>query len=297
MGKVRRNQYHLGRRVIRGVESVLIPNSRNNYQPFLIRRYGLLAVVILVLIIQVFFFTIRDGHILGDNPSITSSQLLAQTNAERSRNGLTALKLNDELTAAAHAKARNMLDVGYWAHNAPDGTTPWQWMIDAGYDHVDAGENLARGFNTTASIIEAWMDSPEHRANILHASFTDVGFAAIDGTMDGHDVTLVVALYGRPANLPPATGDDTNSGVAAIEGHVSLWVHLRRGIQQLMPSLLVILTLLGLVTFVAILTHIYQHKLPQTLHWSWHRYRAIYKVIIMIFIALCAVLSYGYGAI
>ncbi|MCL2451857.1 CAP domain-containing protein [Candidatus Saccharibacteria bacterium] len=294
MNKSRINRRPLHRHVARGVKLAVVPHKHNDYRPHLVRRYGLLAVLLIVMAIQSFYFTFQDGRVLGDNPSITSSQLLERTNAERRRDSLPTLSLNSQLTAAAHDKAKDMLAVGYWSHNAPDGTTPWQWINDAGYEYADAGENIARGFNTATGIMAAWMDSPSHRANVLDKNFTEVGFAAVNGIMDGHNTTLVVAMYGRPIGAPNAGRVSAMTYAPDTEGSVSLWVHLRRGMRGLVPSLMVTLILLGIVTLVAVLAHVYRRRLPPTLRKSWYRHHALYKITIVASVAVCAILSYGW---
>lgn len=145
--------------------------------------------------------------VLGDaTASITEQDLLRFTNIQRVANGLSPLTLNPELTNAAQMKAKDMFAKDYWAHVSPDGTTPWVWIRDSGYDYLYAGENLARGFNSSQDVVTAWMNSPEHRANMLSPNYTDIGFAIQQGTLTGTETTLVVQEFGSPYN-----GTDTGS--------------------------------------------------------------------------------------
>jgi hypothetical protein len=205
--------------------------------------------------------------------------------------------MNDKLSQAAKDKADNMLSVGYWSHTAPDGATPWQWIKSAGYDYVNAGENLARGFNTTESIIQAWLDSQSHRANVLNQDYTEVGFAAVNGDMDGQKTTLVVAMYASPARVPNTSSVLASTSASETEQSADFWTKLRRGFQSLTPSLIVTLVLLGITTCVALLAHAYRKNLPKNLRNSWYRHHALYKIAIFAIIALSAVLSYGGGLI
>ncbi len=118
------------------------------------------------------------------------------TNQQREKNGLDDLKMNDQLTNAAQAKADDMFAKNYWAHNSPDGTTPWVFIKGAGYDYVYAGENLARGFNSAQDVVDAWMASPDHKANLLSPNFKDVGFAVKHGKLSGEETFLVVQEFG-----------------------------------------------------------------------------------------------------
>ena len=89
-----------------------------------------------------------------------------------------------------------MLSENYWAHNSPEGTTPWVFIKNAGYTYIYAGENLARGFDSSQEVVSAWMASPEHRANLLSGNYKDVGFAVVSGKLTGEDTVLVVEELG-----------------------------------------------------------------------------------------------------
>lgn len=134
--------------------------------------------------------------VLGTFSDITSQQLLLLTNQFRQQNGLPPLQLNQNLSEAALNKANNMFFEDYWAHDSPDGKTPWDFIKAAGYNYVYAGENLARGFTTAQSVVDAWMASPEHRANMLSPNYTNVGYAVETGKLTGEDTVLVVEMFG-----------------------------------------------------------------------------------------------------
>lgn len=140
--------------------------------------------------------------------AISGQNLIALTNNERAANGLPSLTWNAELSASASAKARHMCANGYWAHTAPDGTTPWTFMNQAHYSYVAAGENLAKDFTDDNTTVAAWMASPGHRANILKTAFSDIGIATITCMFQGSETNLVVAHYGstgavsKPAATP-----------------------------------------------------------------------------------------------
>lgn len=136
--------------------------------------------------------------VLGYAISINVTDLLIDTNQERLNNNLSAVVLNDALSKAAAAKGAYMFAHNFWAHIAPDGTTPWNFISGAGYDYQYAGENLARDFNDSQAVVTAWMNSPSHRENMLNSHYTDIGFAVVDGKLDGEETTLVVQMFGKP---------------------------------------------------------------------------------------------------
>jgi hypothetical protein len=97
----------------------------------------------------------------------------------------------------------------YWSHNTPDGKTPWAFITKTGYHYQKAGENLAYGFSNAEDTITGWMNSTEHRANILNASYSEVGFGVVDVPNYNHSgpETLVVAMYARPATASTAAAN------------------------------------------------------------------------------------------
>jgi hypothetical protein len=113
---------------------------------------------------------------------------------------LLSLKVNPVLERAAQLKADDMAAKGYFAHNSPEGLTPWHWFKAAGYNFVYAGENLAVRFYDSVDVVRAWMDSPGHRANILNSHFTEIGIGIAEGTFEGRPTVFVVQMFGSPAS-------------------------------------------------------------------------------------------------
>ena len=89
-----------------------------------------------------------------------------------------------------------MFEKGYWAHNAPDGATPWDFIHGEGYRYTYAGENLARDFSYSKDVVDAWMASPSHRDNLMRPEYQEIGFAVVNGTLNGSETTLVVQMFG-----------------------------------------------------------------------------------------------------
>jgi uncharacterized protein YkwD len=130
--------------------------------------------------------------------ALPDQQFLYWTNFYRVAAGDQPLELNAQLDAAAEAKVQDMIVNNYWAHYRPsDGKSPWDFMTEAGYNYTVAGENLAKGFRTPGGITLAWMNSPEHRANLLSPKYHDVGFAsAYTYEPDGTRVLLTDEMFG-----------------------------------------------------------------------------------------------------
>jgi uncharacterized protein YkwD len=183
-----------------------LPAHKNKFHPHALRPFGLLIFLALFVTIP-FLYNVtsaKNAQVLGYATNISVGDVFAITNQERASNSVSALALSSQLNAAATAKANHMFTHNYWAHVAPDGTTPWSLMYSAGYNYSAAGENLAKNFNTSAGVVNGWMNSATHRANMLNGAFTEVGFAVVDGTLLGSETTLVVAMYGSRVATPAA---------------------------------------------------------------------------------------------
>src|SRR5947209_5774678 len=131
--------------------------------------------------------------------------LLAYSNNQRAAAGEGYLSLNGALDSAAQAKANDMVAENYWGHYSPSGASPWTFISNAGYGYSAAGENLAYGFASSADVITAWMNSAEHRANLLNGGYVDVGFGIANSPdyVGTGPETIVVAEYGTPRYTPP----------------------------------------------------------------------------------------------
>lgn len=151
----------------------------------------------------------QTGNVLGFATDISSDRLFALTNEKRVNNGLPELTYNSQLAAAAANKAQDMLSKGYWAHFGPNGESPWTFILGSGYSYDTAGENLAKNFTTSGEVVDAWMDSPSHRENVLKSSYRDVGFAVTNGSLGGEDTTLVVQMFGSKSLLAPSAPTQT----------------------------------------------------------------------------------------
>lgn len=104
-------------------------------------------------------------------------------NAVRVENGLPTLSLNVELCEVARAKAQDMHDKGYYSHTSPTYGSPFDMMKTFGITYLAAGENIAMGQNTPEFVVECWINSEGHRANILEKRFTQIGMGYVE---EGH---------------------------------------------------------------------------------------------------------------
>ena len=121
----------------------------------------------------------------SDSNEITVENVLRLLNERRAQSSLRPLTADDRLMRAANDRMRHMEEESYWAHQSPDGLSPFSWVTLRSYEFRSVGENLACGFDTARMLVEAWMESPGHRANILSNDYEDCGIAIIDGSTKG----------------------------------------------------------------------------------------------------------------
>lgn len=177
-----------------------LPLKKNNHRAALLRTNTLLILIAFYLFNHslIKFISVVKPGILGYSSEITVQKVIDQTNKKRQELGLTPLKYNSLLSQSATKKAQDMFTNNYWAHTSPTGTTPWDFIKSIGYKYSAAGENLARDFYDTDSLIKAWMNSPTHRDNIVNSKYQEIGIGVVNGTLGGVKTTLVVQHFGTP---------------------------------------------------------------------------------------------------
>lgn len=183
-----------------------IPYEHNNHRARLLHPLPIAAIALAVVLLRVLlsFLPFYTPIALGYESSITPDKIVELTNAERVKKGLNPLSINSFLTKAALAKASDMMARDYWAHQAPDGRQPWEFIKEMGYQYRYAGENLARDFSASEDVVSAWMNSPSHRENLLSTRYQDIGIAVVEGDLKGVKTTLVVQFFGANIGSPLA---------------------------------------------------------------------------------------------
>ncbi len=205
------------------------PHEHNDHQPWILRSHGLLLFLIILIFTQAFAnLASQSDRVLGFASNISVSEVINLANQERTSGGLPTLQTNASLNKAAAQKAAHMFEQDYWAHFAPDGTSPWYFFNLVGYKYTWAGENLARDFATSSGVVVAWMESSGHRANILSKNFSEIGVAVVNGNLEGEDTTLVIQLFGKPLGVASAGSKpgSESSGETASASKVSAQLKL-----------------------------------------------------------------------
>lgn len=122
-------------------------------------------------------------------------QVVDLVNKERAAAGLPALKVNLKLSAVAEKKAEDLRDNKYFDHNSPVYGSPFDMMKQFGISYKAAGENIAKGQKTPEAVMNGWMNSAGHRANILSSNYTEIGVGYVT---DSNGTTYWVQHFIRP---------------------------------------------------------------------------------------------------
>lgn len=154
------------------------------------------------------------GPLDGQAGDLTQQGVIDQTNKQRELYGHSALRSNAKLNLAAKAKLDDMFRQQYFEHQSPDGKNPSDVIKAAGYEYLVVGENLALGnYQNDQVLVEAWMNSPGHRANILDSKFNEIGVAVGRGMFEGKQVWLAVQEFGAPLSDCPLPSTSLKSQI------------------------------------------------------------------------------------
>jgi uncharacterized protein YkwD len=123
----------------------------------------------------------------------TEAEVIDRTNRERARAGLRPLAADPLLATAARAYSADMAARSFYSHTSPEGSQPWDRAAAAGSARRTIGENIACGQRSPSEVVEGWMNSPGHRANILKPAFTHIGVGFAGG---GPSATYWTQLFG-----------------------------------------------------------------------------------------------------
>lgn len=138
----------------------------------------------------------EDTQETTDRGETTQAQeVLKLVNQERSKQGLKALTLNTKLTSVANMKAKDMAVNNYFSHQSPTYGSPFQMLQQYGVSYSSAGENIASGQTSAQEVMNSWLNSSGHRANILNSNYTQLGVGYYKGGSYG---TYWVQLFIKP---------------------------------------------------------------------------------------------------
>ncbi len=153
---------------------------------FIAQRYGLDYKQLMALNPNINPQNMQIGSVIrlkssASSPSSFEDQVAQLVNAERAKNGLRPLTHRADLKSVAEKKAQDMINSNYFSHTSPNYGSPFDMMKTFGISYSAAGENIAKGQTTPQEVMNSWMNSSGHRANILNSSYDCIGVGFYQG--------------------------------------------------------------------------------------------------------------------
>jgi uncharacterized protein YkwD len=166
---------------------------------------------------------------------ISSNVIVYWTNIQRKENNLPALIENTELSKIAEIRVNDMFSNSYFQHISPTGDSVSKIADRSGIEYIIIGENIALGnFDSSRALVDAWMNSEGHRANILNKNYTNIGVASIDGIYEGRNVTISAQVFDKPVSDCPVINKDIKD---QIDSYVLIKDNLKADINKIELSL------------------------------------------------------------
>ncbi len=171
-----------------------------------------------------FIFASPYANAYTYRPAIHADSVLAYTNAERYKRGLPMYSSNELLSNVAKIKMYDMFTKQYFEHESPDGKRASDLVKTVGYKYIAVGENLALGdFASSKDVVDAWMDSPGHRKNILSKTFSEIGIAAGKSYYKGRKTWIIVQTFALPKSSCPVVDEELQKELKCIEERLEIF--------------------------------------------------------------------------
>ena len=191
-------------------QKYFIPHAGNNYNPHVLHTkralfYGALFLSMKLILALMVLALPLEVYVLPDVLALEQKRIVEMTNSVRADLGLKKLAVAPTLDKSAQAKANDMATNEYFSHTSPSGKTVRDFMRQAGYRYSVAGENLAMGFTTAEDVVNAWIQSPTHYANLVDTDYADFGIGLESGVYAGEQTVFVAEHFGSPSALSAVT--------------------------------------------------------------------------------------------
>lgn len=247
-------------------QGILIVTNAEHYN---MKKNNIIVVILLIIFIFSWGYAwrllLRSQKVKGMSTDVSPTQLISLSNLERTKANLPTLNPNQQLTNAAQAKAQDMFNQGYFDHLDPNQNGSWLFIEQADYNYRHAGENLARNFKTSQAVIDAWMNSPSHKQNLLSTDYTDIGVAVVESQGE----VYVVQILASPL---PQTATGNNSGEnfsfsSPISGQKSL-TSSNFSVPFFSLAMAIFMMVVGFYVLKSFQLHFIKYQKPDISHWK-----------------------------
>ncbi len=205
-----------------GLKHFFIPHEENNYHPHALHHgrvlfYGFLGIAVKMIVVVTALLLPAQAYVVPEVLVAQQERVIELTNEIRLREGVALLEYAEPLAESSWNKAVDMTELGYFEHINPEGKRLRDFLKEVGYQYSVAGENLAVGFSSPEAMVEAWVESPTHFANLIDPDFKDIGIGSSVG-MYGDNVAVYVAQhFGQPSDQLAIASDSRERVRGIIE--------------------------------------------------------------------------------
>ena len=155
------------------------------------------------------------------NANLTESGVFLETNNERVKAGLKVLKNDERLSQIADLRLQDMFRKQYFEHVSPSGESASTVASDIQYEYIAIGENIALGnFENDKILVDAWMNSPGHRANILSSKYSALGVAVGKGVYQGKSTWIGVQIFSKPLSECPSVSEEKKTEIQSLKNEI-----------------------------------------------------------------------------
>ncbi len=201
------------------LKDLFIPYAGNDYKPQALHPqriffHALSAILIKVLVVGFVIIIPISAWLTPDVLLEQAEKIIELTNKIRQSVGVQLLVENNLLTQAAYNKAEDMILNQYFAHIGPDKKTVSDWLAGVNYKYAIAGENLAMGFSGAEEVVNGWIRSQTHYANMVDPDFSEIGVGMLSGLYENYDTTLVAQFFGSSQSAVFSAAAEKKSNTA-----------------------------------------------------------------------------------
>lgn len=187
--------------LIKHIKNYFVPHKQNNFHPYILHTkrvvfYGIVFAIMKAIAIVFALFVPAQAFLLPDVLAEQNKQIIVLTNLVRQEKGLKPLIMTPQLDASAGAKVADMSLYSYFSHTGPQDRTLSYFLHQAGYPYEVAGENLAMGFADAPAVVNAWIKSPGHYANLIDRDYRELGVGLESGSYSGEPTVYVAQHFG-----------------------------------------------------------------------------------------------------
>lgn len=204
-----------------GLKHFFIPHQGNNFHPHALHHkrilfYGIFGIIVKMIAVVTALLLPTTAFVIPEVLVAQQEKVIELTNEVRAREGVLPVTYVEPLGKSSLYKAEDMAEKTYFEHVSPEGKKLRNFLKEVGYNYSVAGENLAVGFSSPEAMVNAWVESPTHFANLIDPDFKDIGVGSAVGMYGKNMAVYVAEHFGDPVPGVADTPVDSRTRVRGI---------------------------------------------------------------------------------